>query len=180
MVVEVAAVAFWAMGPAYLPNNAAVVLGGGRPLDGGRTWGGQRVLGDGKTWRGTIGGTLAGALVAAGLNGVRPIVATASGLDLPPFTVTAALTLAFGAMAGDIVASLVKRRAGFARGRAVPGLDQLDFVFGALGVTALVAPGWFATTFTPPVLLAVLLLTPVLHIVTNLLAYQVGVKDEPW
>ena len=54
MVVETVAVAIWAMLPAYIPNNVAVLAGGGRPIDGGRTLDdGNRALGDGKTWRGT-------------------------------------------------------------------------------------------------------------------------------
>ncbi|MFC6728824.1 CDP-archaeol synthase, partial [Natronoarchaeum mannanilyticum] len=44
-VIEAVIVAVWAMLPAYVPNNAAVLAGGGRPIDGGRTWGGRRVLG---------------------------------------------------------------------------------------------------------------------------------------
>ncbi|MFB6219607.1 MAG: CDP-archaeol synthase, partial [Halobacteriaceae archaeon] len=60
MVLEVVGVALWAMLPAYVPNNAAVLVGGGRPIDGGRTWRGRRLLGDGKTWRGTAGGVAAG------------------------------------------------------------------------------------------------------------------------
>jgi len=51
--------AVWLMLPAYIPNNAAVLGGGGRPIDGGRTLGGHRMLGDGKTWRGTAIGTAA-------------------------------------------------------------------------------------------------------------------------
>jgi CDP-2,3-bis-(O-geranylgeranyl)-sn-glycerol synthase len=68
MVIELVVVAFWTMLPAYVPNNAAVLAGGGAPIDGGRTWGGSRVLGDGKTWRGTAAGTLAGVALALVLN----------------------------------------------------------------------------------------------------------------
>ncbi len=38
-ILETIVIAFWAMLPAYVPNNAAVLAGGGRPIDGGRTWG---------------------------------------------------------------------------------------------------------------------------------------------
>ncbi|MFC6754525.1 CDP-archaeol synthase, partial [Halorubrum tibetense] len=43
MVGSLVATAFWAMLPAYVPNNAAVLAGGGRPIDGGREWRGARV-----------------------------------------------------------------------------------------------------------------------------------------
>jgi CDP-2,3-bis-(O-geranylgeranyl)-sn-glycerol synthase len=180
MVVTTLATALWAMLPAYLPNNVAVVAGGGRPIDGGRTIGGNRLLGDGKTWRGTAVGTLAGTLLALGLNLVHDAVAGTLGVGLPVFPLRVAFGLAFGAMLGDIGASFVKRRVGSARGAAFPGLDQLDFVVGALATTAVLAPGWFGTTFTLPVLVVVLIATPVLHVVTNVGAYLLGLKDEPW
>ncbi|WP_380680933.1 CDP-2,3-bis-(O-geranylgeranyl)-sn-glycerol synthase [Salinigranum sp. GCM10025319] len=172
--------ALWAMLPAYVPNNAAVLAGGGRPIDGGRTWGGRRVLGDGKTWRGTAAGTLAGVALALLLNRVAPAVGGVLGFALPTFPLRVALTLAFGAMLGDIAASFLKRRTGRERGAAFPGVDQLDFVVGALGLTAVAAPGWFAATFPLPALLVVLVATPVLHVATNGIAYALGLKDEPW
>jgi CDP-2,3-bis-(O-geranylgeranyl)-sn-glycerol synthase len=166
--------------PAYVPNNVAVLAGGGRPIDGGRTLGGRRLLGDGKTWRGTAVGTLAGTLLALLLNVVHDPVAGAVGVALPRFPLRVGVALAFGAMLGDIGASFLKRRTGRERGAAVPGLDQLDFVVGALVATALAAPAWFAATFTLPVVVAVLVATPVLHLVTNAGAYLLGLKDEPW
>ncbi|WP_136590768.1 CDP-2,3-bis-(O-geranylgeranyl)-sn-glycerol synthase [Salinigranum halophilum] len=172
--------ALWAMLPAYVPNNAAVIFGGGRPIDGGRTWGGRRLLGDGKTWRGTLAGTLAGTLLALVLNRAAPVVEGLVGFVLPTFPLAVGVALAFGAMLGDIGASFVKRRTGRERGAAFPGLDQLDFVVGALGLAALVAPAWFAATFPPLALVVVLAATPVLHLVTNGIAYLLRLKDEPW
>jgi len=83
-------------------------------------------------------------------------------------------------MLGDIAASFVKRRTGRDRGAAFPLVDQLDFVVGALVLTVLVAPGWFGSVFTGPVLLVVLVVTPLLHVGTNVLGYALGLKDEPW
>jgi CDP-2,3-bis-(O-geranylgeranyl)-sn-glycerol synthase len=180
MVGSLVAGALWAMLPAYVPNNAAVLFGGGRPIDGGRTWGDRRVLGDGKTWRGTAAGTLAGTLVALALNFLSSTVAGAVGFALPTFPLHVAVALSFGAMLGDIGASFLKRRTGRERGAAFPGLDQLDFVVGALGLAALVAPRWFATTFPLTALAVVLVATPVLHVVTNGVAYVLGLKSEPW
>ncbi|QSG04709.1 CDP-2,3-bis-(O-geranylgeranyl)-sn-glycerol synthase [Halapricum desulfuricans] len=179
-VIETVVVAFWAMLPAYVPNNAAVLFGGGRPIDGGRTWGDSRLLGDGKTWRGTAGGTATGVALALGLNAVRPTATDALAVSVPEFPIVAAVTLAAGAMVGDVTASFVKRRSGRERGAAFPGLDQLDFVVGALVPTAILAPGWFGETFTVPVLAVVLVITPLLHVGTNVVAYYLGLKDEPW
>lgn len=177
---ETIVVAFWAMLPAYVPNNAAVLVGGGPPIDGGRTWRGSRLLGDGKTWRGTVGGILVGAVLALLLNGLNPTIGATVGVDLPTFPAAAVLALPTGALLGDILASFLKRRIGRERGASVPLLDQLDFVVVALALTALAAPAWFAATFTLDVILAVLVLTPVLHVGTNVLAYRFGFKDEPW
>jgi len=174
------AVAFWTMLPAYVPNNAAVLAGGGRPIDGGRVWHGRRVLGDGKTWRGTAVGVLAGAALALLLDAVQPAVSGALGVPLPGFPPVVAVTLPLGAMLGDILASFLKRRTGRERGAAFPLLDQLDFVVVALLLTALAAPGWFRDTFTLLVVAVVLVLTPVLHLLTNGVAYLLGLKDEPY
>ena len=172
--------AVWAMLPAYVPNNAAVLGGGGRPIDGGRTMGGRRLLGGGKTWRGTAVGWAVGAALALALNGVAPTTGEALATELPEFPVQAVVALPLGAMLGDIGASFLKRRTGRERGAPFPGVDQLDFVVGALLLTVIAAPGWFTDTFTLPVLAAVLVLTPVLHVATNGIAYVLGLKDEPW
>lgn len=181
MVVDVVVTALWAMLPAYVPNNAAVVMGGGRALDGGRSWrDGRRVLGDGKTVRGTAGGLGAGLALAAVLDAVRGPVADAVGVAVPGFPPLAAVGLAGGAMLGDLLASFLKRRTGRERGAAFPLVDQLDFVVAALGLTALLAPGWTASVFTLPVLAVVLVVTPALHVLTNGVAYLLGLTAEPY
>ncbi|MBV0925358.1 CDP-2,3-bis-(O-geranylgeranyl)-sn-glycerol synthase [Halomicroarcula limicola] len=172
--------AVWVMLPAYVPNNAAVLAGGGRPIDGGRTMGDSRLLGDGKTWRGTLAGTLAGLTLAILLSVLAPAASDFVGHPLPTFPLRAGLGLAFGAMLGDVGASFLKRRSGRERGAAFPGLDQLDFVVGALACALVLAPSWFGATFTVPVLVAILLLTPLLHVLTNGIAYALGLKNEPW
>ncbi|MBS3761157.1 MAG: CDP-2,3-bis-(O-geranylgeranyl)-sn-glycerol synthase [Halodesulfurarchaeum sp.] len=176
----IVATAIWAMLPAYVPNNAAVLGGGGRPIDGGRTWRGARLLGDGKTWRGTAVGIGAGVLLGVALGMIRDPVSVVLGIGLPVFSIGALLALPTGAMLGDIGASFLKRRTGRQRGRPFPGLDQLDFVVGALFLAAVVDPAWFGSVFTLPVIVAVIVLTPILHLVTNGIAYALGLKDEPW
>ena len=176
----VVATALWAMLPAYVPNNVAVVAGGGRPIDGGRTMGGSRLLGDGKTWRGTAAGTAAGTALALALTALTPAASDIVGHTLPTFPVLAGLGLALGAMLGDIGASFVKRRSGRERGAAFPGLDQLDFVVGALLCALVLAPSWAIQTFTLPVVIAIVVVTPLLHLVTNGIAYLLGLKNEPW
>ncbi|PSQ44745.1 hypothetical protein BRD17_03245 [Halobacteriales archaeon SW_7_68_16] len=174
------AVALWTMLPAYVPNNAAVLVGGGSPIDGGRTLDGNRLLGDGKTWRGSVGGIAAGVAVALLLSAIAPAVSTTVGVPFPTFPMGATLSLPVGAILGDVLASFVKRRLGRQRGAAVLGLDQLDFVAVALGATVLIVPGWSEAVFTVPVLVVVLVVTPLLHVSANVLAYHAGLKPDPW
>jgi CDP-2,3-bis-(O-geranylgeranyl)-sn-glycerol synthase len=178
--IGVLATAIWAMLPAYIPNNVAVLAGGGPPIDGGRTWRGARVLGDGKTWRGTIVGIVAGIFLAWLLNAIRSPVAGGIGVSLPSFTVAATIALPTGALLGDITASFLKRRTGRERGSAFPLVDQLDFVAVSLALTLIADPDWFLAVFTVPVLVVVVVLTPLLHLLTNAIAYVLGLKNEPW
>jgi CDP-2,3-bis-(O-geranylgeranyl)-sn-glycerol synthase len=136
------------------------------------------VLGDGKTWRGTAIGVGVGTLLALGLNAGRPDAIL--GTVPPEFPVATAVALPAGAMLGDIAASFLKRRTGRDRGAAFPVVDQLDFVAGALAIAAVTDPGWFGDVFTLPVLVAVVLITPLLHLGTNVIAYLLGLKSEPW
>jgi len=153
--------AFWFVLPAYFANGGALVLGGGRPLDASRClWDGRRVFGDGVTVRGTVGGTAVGTLVGALQMG-------AYGL---PRSLALGLALGGGAMVGDILGSFLKRRINIARGNPAPGLDQLGFLLVALAFGALVVPISFRT------FLILIILTPLIHLVTNAIAYQLGMK----
>ena len=173
-------VAVWVMLPAYIPNNVAVLAGGGRPIDGGRHWGGRRILGDGKTWRGTLVGVAAGIVVAVGLNTINGTMSDVVSLWLPSFSWAIVVAFPAGALLGDMTASFLKRRTGRERGAAFPVVDQLDFVVMALLLGAIVDLGWMQEVFTPLVLGIVVILTPVLHVGTNVIAYQLDLKDEPW
>ena len=166
--------------PAYLPNNFAVLFGGGRPLDFGRTFSdGRRILGDGKTFRGTIMGTLGGVLLGLVADYVAPL------LGLPGFgqgmeLIMVLVGLSLGSMLGDITASFFKRRMGLKRGAPLFLIDQLDFVFGSWALTLLLAPEWFLENFTSTIIFMVLIITPILHRVTNIIGYRIKAKKEPW
>jgi CDP-2,3-bis-(O-geranylgeranyl)-sn-glycerol synthase len=191
-VLDVAAVVFqavWVMLPAYVANPAAQLTGGGTPMDFGRTTkDGRRLLGEGKTWRGFLGGVL-GALVMGGLQ-----IAAAAALDNPKvlptfdpqggpagaasFLVVAVLGL--GALLGDAVKSLAKRRLGLARGASLPLADQYDFVLGAWVLTLAVFPRWFEANVPLEAVLVVLLITFFLHRAVSVVGYRMGLKAEPW
>lgn len=164
--------------PAYVPNSAAAAVGGGIPIDGGRCWSdNRRLLGDGKTIRGFIGGVVCGLLTGM-IQIFAQNIPFLSGL--PHLTPLAVILLACGALVGDMVKSFFKRRAGIIRGEKWPVIDQYDFVIGAF---VFIFIGDFAFTqeyLTIPVIMAILIITPVLHRVVNIIGYKLGVKEVPW
>ncbi len=184
--IETLLIALWLMLPAYLPNSSAALFGGGRPIDGGRTLkDGRRILGDGKTFRGLISGTVCGMLL--GLLQMQYMVYhdTIFGVGLPSFgempgALVVIFALSFGALLGDLSMSFVKRRLGLKRGSPLPVVDQLDFVLGAWVLTYILCPTWFLSNFTFNVAIAVIVVTPILHVSTNLLGFLTGIKKEPW
>ncbi len=68
---------------------------------------------------------------------------------------------------------------GLKRGASLPLVDQLDFVVGAWVFAYLTAPEWFVSNFTRGIMLTVLIMTPLLHLTTNIIGYFIGVKKEP-
>jgi CDP-2,3-bis-(O-geranylgeranyl)-sn-glycerol synthase len=170
--------ALWIMLPAYLPNSVAAVLGGGRAIDGGRVFSdGRRIFGDGKTWRGLFSGIIAG--IAIGIIQIKARDATGL-LMLPELTLPVVILLAAGALLGDLVKSFFKRRLNKEQGAEWLLADQYDFVLGAFSMLLLFQYEWVITTITPLILLWILLITPLLHRVVNIIGYLTGVKDVPW
>lgn len=176
----------WVFIPALLPNSAAVLFGGGTPIDFGRTWRGKRVLGDGKTWAGLAGGVSAGILVGC----IQLLIsypfdpAGYLGFGPWPSCLGVIVVLALGALLGDMAGAFAKRRMGLERGAKAPGLDQYDFVAGAMLLSLLVFPGWFLDTYIRgwglAALLALLVLVPVIHRAVNIIGFRGGLKKEPW
>lgn len=176
---ETVIVALWVMIPAYVPNSLAVVAGGGKPIDGGEKIGERRVLGDGKTWRGTVVGTVGGVSTALILNQLVPMVKDL-GFEVEPFTLYVAFGLAFGSMLGDICASFLKRRTGRERGSSFILVDQLDFVAGSLILSFILDSGWITDILGLMSLAVILVLTPIIHVSANVIAYGLGLKKEPY
>ncbi|ASJ02106.1 hypothetical protein A3L09_01895 [Thermococcus profundus] len=162
--------AFWYILPAYFANASPVLVGGGRPIDGGRKWrDGKRILGDGKTWRGFIGGVLIGTVV-----GILQYVLTPSFYGSLGEAVLLAFLLSFGALVGDLVGSFIKRRFDLPRGYPAVGLDQLGFLISAM------AFAYPVKTISSGQMLALLILTPLIHWSANYFAYKMGWKSVPW
>ncbi len=183
---EAVLVGIWLMLPALVPNSAAVLFGGGTPMDFGRSWRGKRILGDGKTWRGFLGGALTGLGVGALQIMLTELLSDPDrfGYGDLPWAVVMVAALSFGAMTGDCVGSFLKRRFGVGRGEKAPVLDQYNFVVGAIAFAALAGPGWFEGHYIEDdgvyALLVFLVAVPLLHRSVNIIGYKLGKKNVPW
>ncbi|KYH39237.1 MAG: hypothetical protein AYL28_000990 [Candidatus Bathyarchaeota archaeon B23] len=153
--------------PAYVANATPVLLGGGRPLDGGRLWrDGRPLLGSHKTIRGA-----ASALILGTLTGWVQASLPLEFLHPSPLN---GLLQSLGAILGDLATSFLKRRLGLKPGAMLPLLDQLGFI-----LTALLLSYPLLRPSTGQALL-ILPLTLLLHPLTNYIAYLIGLKREPW
>ncbi|MFA5102326.1 MAG: CDP-2,3-bis-(O-geranylgeranyl)-sn-glycerol synthase [Candidatus Thermoplasmatota archaeon] len=179
--------ALWIVIPIYVANASAVIVGGGTPIDLGKTWkDGRRVLGDGKTWRGLFAGTFLGMTAGFGLAVAASYISASSYSFLAltnfegfPLMIPLLFSLCFGALLGDVIESFFKRRIGKDRGQDWIPFDQLDFMVGALlfsfltseilSVLQLTNDHWFFVHITSWHILVLLLVTPFIHISANVL-----------
>ena len=157
--------AFWFVLPAYFASISPVWFGleGKLRMDFEKEFRGKRVFGTSKTVRGFFGGALCGTALGA----LQQLLFNESnGLVL-------GLLLGFGAMTGELVKSFFKRQRGIPPGRPWFPFDQLDFLIGGLAFAALVE--------TPTLLGVVILIiiTPPLHILSNIVDFKLGLKKVP-
>jgi CDP-2,3-bis-(O-geranylgeranyl)-sn-glycerol synthase len=145
--------------PAYIANATPVVLSGGGPLDGGRDWiDGKPLFGDHKTVRGTLSGLAAGFLI--GLAQMRPFRGA---------------LLSIGAIGGDLIVSFFKRRMSLKPGALLPIADQMGFIIFAVILVSFTEqpPTWDQAV-------GILVATLPIHYLTNVLAWALKLKSNPW
>jgi CDP-2,3-bis-(O-geranylgeranyl)-sn-glycerol synthase len=181
---EIIIQAFWLIIPAYLANASALLVGGGTPIDFGKSYkDGRRILGDGKTWRGLFAGAFLGMTAGFGLSVAAKYAQLYHfPLDLSDFTgfptmIPIIFSICFGALIGDIIESFFKRRIGKKRGEDWIPFDQLDFIVGVLVTTLItsillqflgVIPyNWFIENFSLSHILVLLVATPFIHLFSN-------------
>ncbi|MCL2156681.1 MAG: CDP-2,3-bis-(O-geranylgeranyl)-sn-glycerol synthase [Methanobrevibacter sp.] len=149
--------------PAYIANLSGLAFGGKTPIDMKKNFfDKRRIIGDGVTWKGFIFGTIAGVLVGI----AQGII---SGDIFYGFIL--GFLLAFGALLGDAAGSFIKRRLNVDRGRPAPLLDQLDFIVGALILAS------FVVKISLTTIVITVIITLILHLLTNIIAYGLGLKD---
>jgi len=154
------------MAPAYLANMAPPFVkywkGPNPPIS--RRW-----LGAHKT----VGGFALGIAVAVAAAGLQRALDWEGALVSYERWPLIGLALGFGALAGDALKSLVKRRLGIAPGEPWMPADQLDFVAGALVFAAPFA----GLDVRDVVLIAALSFAGDLAV--NQLAFRLGIRDAP-
>jgi CDP-2,3-bis-(O-geranylgeranyl)-sn-glycerol synthase len=177
----------WLIFPAYIANSSAVLFGGGTAVDFGFVCkDGRRLFGAGKTWRGFMGGTLAGVAFGFGeiISASNSYPGDFGGYGPLPNAVLIAILIPLGALVGDLLGSYIKRRMGLNRGQQMTFLDIYDLIIGVFILLIIFETVWFYNTFLNGfrffALLAVIILTPILHRITNIAGYKLGKKKEPW
>jgi CDP-2,3-bis-(O-geranylgeranyl)-sn-glycerol synthase len=87
----------------------------------------------------------------------------------------------YGASIGDLVGSFLKRRFNISSGAPFWLVDQLDFVIFSIilgAIPALFIPGYLAPDIN--IIIFLIILTPSVDIIANVVAYVVELKEVPW
>lgn len=155
------------MAPAYFANMAPPFVrywrGWNRPIH-------ARALGSHKT----IMGYALGVLVAVATAAVQAMIDAPFALVDYAYWLWLGLAFGVGAMTGDSLKSYFKRLRGLPSGARWVPFDQLDFVLGALLLTApFVELGWID-------LILILTVTLLGDIAVNWVAFHLGIKTTPW
>lgn len=184
MLVVVAQALFFFL-PAYVANMCPVIFGNVRwlkslkkPIDGGRRFGSARLFGEHKTYLGFVVGVTGAALtgvtqylIFSGIPQVRWIFLFEYS-PVPAFLT--GFILGLGALSGDLVKSFIKRRLGKKDGESFFPFDQLDFVIGGLVAGSWVYfPSWSHVA-------VLIVLTPLLHFLSNIAGFKLGLKKVWW
>lgn len=175
-------------------------------IDGGRNYSdGHRLLGDGKSWNGLIGGGIVSGLLfmlahklwnSNGANAplVDPLLYADSNdwfwlIESDNSGLIAAFTmgfvLGFACMVGDMCGSFIKRRRGLKRegdqSSEAPLLDTIPFAI-AIFITSFILFDGQIITHRNLVeeILFLLLVTPIIHRLFNVIGYKFGLKDVPY
>ncbi|MGM5487527.1 MAG: CDP-2,3-bis-(O-geranylgeranyl)-sn-glycerol synthase [Nanobdellota archaeon] len=160
--------------PAYIANMMPVIVRRFSildvPVDFGKKLGRRRLFGDHKTWRGIIFGTTA-AIITAYLQ---------YRLQLPISVIAyenwllVGLLLGGGALLGDLIKSMIKRQFKIKEGKPFIPWDQVDFLIGALVFLPIV----YIPTIRELVMMCII--TPILHITINHIAFCLKIRKEKW
>lgn len=133
----------------------------------------EKVFGKTKTYRGFvvgIGGALLGGVIQSLLGFYDFFESSGTFLFIFLFS----FFLGFGALLGDLIKSFIKRRIGKKSGEPWIIFDQIDYVIGALLLSSVI--------MTPPieVIITLLIISPLLSLLANIIAYTLKIKKVWW
>ena len=171
ILLEIAA-AMWFIFPAYCANAAPVIFGGGPQMDFGKKFSdGKPILGSHKTFRGFLAGLIVGTLVGVVQTLLYEHVLFEYGSQFS-YSILLGFMLSLGALVGDLVESFAKRRLDRPPGSSLKIADEIDFILGAFLFSLPISPpSWLAA-------LIILLITIPIHILTNLGAALLNMKNK--
>jgi len=163
--------------PALIANGAPVVFIGKlvkrpRPLDRNVLFiDGKPILGPNKTLEGFIIGVASGLIVG---------VAYSLIFNNVNFTIYG-LTMGLGAMVGDAFNSFIKRRLSIRSGDPFIPMDQLSFIVSSyLLVKVLRIDRLCGINLGLKYFSMIVVIVLILHPLSNLVSYVLGLKDKPW
>ncbi len=155
--------------PPMIANASPLLVNGRHRIDFGKNFiDGRPILGKSKTWEGLIVGVYMGGITALALS----IILNDISLIL------VGLGASFSALMGDMVGSFIKRRVGLESGAPFPFLDQLDFALMTILYYYII--GYNEVLLRIDFIIYSLILILILHIVTNNIAYYIGIKSTRW
>ncbi len=171
---------FYFMLPAYFANMAPVIVKNifnnlEFPLDFNKKIKNKPIFGKNKTFRGLIFGVLFAVIIAylQFLFYNNNLFVNISIVNYSDWLLIG-LLMGFGTIFGDLVESFVKRRMNYESGKSFIPWDQMDFVIGAL---IFVYP---IVKLSLDKIIIILLLSFILHIIANHIAFYTGVRRERW
>jgi|TARA_Y100000294_G_scaffold175116_1_gene194525 CDP-2,3-bis-(O-geranylgeranyl)-sn-glycerol synthase len=166
--------------PAYFANMAPVIVKNifnnlEFPLDFNKKIKNKPIFGKNKTFRGLIFGILFAVIIAylQFLFYNNNLFVNISIVNYSDWLLIG-LLMGFGTIFGDLVESFVKRRMNYESGKSFIPWDQMDFVIGAL---IFVYP---IVKLSLDKIIIILLLSFILHIIANHIAFYTGVRRERW
>jgi len=166
--------------PAYFANMAPVIVRKhinflDYPVDFNRKMGRNRIFGENKTWRGIFFGVIFGIIIAfvqSLLQGI-PFFASVSFLDYSNWLIIGIL-MGLGALVGDLAKSFFKRRLDIKPGKSFVPFDQIDFVIGSLLFVSIIKVP------TIDLIMTSLIISFILHITVNHIAFYLKIRKEKW
>jgi CDP-2,3-bis-(O-geranylgeranyl)-sn-glycerol synthase len=168
--------------PAFVANASPVIVNRLKiwqslavPIDGGKTWNGKLILGKNKTWRGIVIAVMAASLTALMLYSLDlPLFKSASLLNSPLYSLGYGALVGLLCMLGDITGSFIKRYIGVQSGHPFIPLDQIDYMI------AYVLGTFFILSWDAGEVIFLLTFAFFINLVTNLVAYKLGIKSTYW